>query len=226
MATIRKFLFETSFDPSEPEEAAEELPPPLTEEDVAAARDAGFAEGRRAGFEEGRAAGLAESLTGAERMVAQALERIAAGLAEIDAHHADFARRCQADAVLIARAIAARALAPLRRDHALEAVAALVRDAVPMLLDEPRLVVRVDGPALEAIRPRIEETARACGFHGRLTLLADDTLGEGDCRIEWADGGLDRDTGRLWDEIDHIVGSFVDGLAAEAAPQSEEGMNG
>ena len=50
------------------------------------------------------------------------------------------------------------------------------------------------GPDLYDIaKDKLEEIARSRGFEGRLMVLSDDGLAEGDCRIEWADGGLIRD---------------------------------
>ena len=43
------------------------------------------------------------------------------------------------------------------------------------------------------IRERLDAMTRARGFEGRLVVIAEPDVAIGDCRIEWADGGLARD---------------------------------
>ena len=42
------------------------------------------------------------------------------------------------------------------------------------------------------MREKLEETARLHGFDGRLIVLGEPEIAPGDCRIEWADGGIVR----------------------------------
>ena len=54
-----------------------------------------------------------------------------------------------------------------------------------------------------------------------------------DCRIEWADGGAEFDSGRIWQEIDRALERMLDsgtnsatvaGETQEAAPESPTAM--
>ena len=51
--------------------------------------------------------------------------------------------------------------------------------------------------------------SQARGFEGRLAVLADESLKAGDCRIEWADGGVNRDHVATLSAIDDVVGRYV-----------------
>ena len=53
--------------------------------------------------------------------------------------------------------------------------------------------MRVNDTLYDAAREKLEEIARQTGFEGRLVMLAEPDIAEGDCRIEWADGGVTRD---------------------------------
>ena len=55
------------------------------------------------------------------------------------------------------------------------------------------MVIRVNDSLHEFARDRINEIAQHRGFEGRLVVLAEPEIAPGDCRIEWADGGLTRD---------------------------------
>jgi flagellar assembly protein FliH len=45
-------------------------------------------------------------------------------------------------------------------------------------------------------RSALDEIARTRGFEGRLVVIAEPEIALGDCKIEWADGGVVRDRPR------------------------------
>ena len=59
-------------------------------------------------------------------------------------------------------------------------------------------MLRVNDALFDALQRRLAAIAQANGYAGKIVLLADDALAPGDGRIEWADGGAERDTRRLW----------------------------
>ncbi|MGB6760386.1 MAG: flagellar assembly protein FliH, partial [Xanthobacteraceae bacterium] len=56
---------------------------------------------------------------------------------------------------------------------------------------------------------QIEEIARANGFDGRLAIVSDESLAPGDCRVEWADGGIVRDHTATASAIDETVARYI-----------------
>jgi flagellar assembly protein FliH len=70
---------------------------------------------------------------------------------------------------------------------------ALVADCMQHLVSTPHLVVRVNDAVYEQTKSGVEQIAHRYGFEGRLVILAEPEIAHGDCRIEWADGGLKRD---------------------------------
>src|SRR5690606_21142034 len=202
----------TSFDEPDAEPAAAVepppeppcAPPPITEAELEAVRAESFAAGHRAGVEEERAA--------SERRRVEALERIAAALAASEEIVATGSAAAERRAVDTALAVA-RAVAPelLRRNGVAE-VEATLRDCLRDLIDEPRLVVRVAAEVLDTIKERLPALTGRTGFSGRVILLAEEGMPPGDCRIEWADGGVERNTARLMHEIDMIAARFRTGL--------------
>ena len=51
-----------------------------------------------------------------------------------------------------------------------------------------------------------------------MVLFGDDQFSETDCRVEWADGGAERNLGELWRRIDAAIERVTDGNSV--APQS------
>lgn len=71
-------------------------------------------------------------------------------------------------------------------------VAETVLNALPLVIGEARIVVRLAEPLVEHIKSRMDEMALEAGFTGKVVLLGDERIAPGDCRIEWANGGIER----------------------------------
>ncbi len=50
--------------------------------------------------------------------------------------------------------------------------------------------MRVNDALHATAEQKLDDIARDCGFDGRLVVLAEPDIAPGDCRIEWADGGV------------------------------------
>ncbi len=213
MVAIRKFLFDNEFDGDpQPEPEAPPPPPTFSEAELAQARDEGM--------EAGRAAARAEAERSDERRTAEALEAIAGTVATLAAAQAAAIADMRHGAMALAAAIARKIAPELARRGADDAVANLVADRLPDLMDEPRLVIRLDETRIDAVKDRLEAVTARVGYAGKLIFLAADGLDAPDCRIEWADGGVERMMARVSGEIDRIVEQYLayDGAAPEPQP--------
>jgi flagellar assembly protein FliH len=56
---------------------------------------------------------------------------------------------------------------------------------------------------------RIERLARQNGYEGRLIIMAEPDVAHGDCRIEWADGGVVLERAAIETKISELVGRYV-----------------
>ena len=86
---------------------------------------------------------------------------------------------------------------------------ALVGDCFRHLVSTPHLVVRINDALYEAARERIETMARQSGFQGKLVILAEPEIATGDCRIEWADGGVVLEREAIEAKISELVGRYM-----------------
>ncbi len=94
-------------------------------------------------------------------------------------------------------------------EHPLGEITALVSDCFAHLVSTPHLVVRINASLYEAARERIERLAKQSGFEGRLVILAEPEIAGGDCRIEWADGGVVLDRAAIEAKINELVGRYM-----------------
>ncbi len=114
----------------------------------------------------------------------------------------------------------ARKLAPeLIAAEPLTEISALAASCFRQLISAPHVVVRIAEPIYEAAHKRLEESARLHGFDGRLVVLAEPSLAVGDCRIEWADGGMVRDRAATETAIGEAVGRYVAARVGGAGAQ-------
>lgn len=212
MAAVRKFLFDNSFDaPTKPKREAAPPPPPepeppppppgFSEEELAAA----CARARAEGEEAGRAAALAAAEASREQALLQAERRLAAVLQQLFGELDQRARLAEQQALETATAILRRLFPELARRHGETEIVALLGECLALAHEEPRVVVRAADLQLDALRERLAGLREGAGFEGRVVLLADADLGPSDVRVEWADGGMERDAERTWREIDAVI---------------------
>ncbi len=195
-----KFQFTTAFDNDAERRRAEEER--RRREELEAARAQGFAEGRAQGREEMRHA--------LEAQIAAALDRLAGSAERLFADRAGLQALLEKESVLVAHRLASVLAKSLIARFPLAEIEALLAEAMAAARREPRLVARVPETLVEPLEQRLEKLRLENGFLGDVVLLGDETLGPADCRIEWPDGGAERDLAALEAEIAAIVSRHLD----------------
>jgi flagellar assembly protein FliH len=118
-------------------------------------------------------------------------------------------RRMETEAVDVAVAVARKLCSQLISAEPLGEITALVSDCFSHLVSTPHLVVRINASLYEAAREKIERQAAQSGFQGRLVILAEPEIATGDCRIEWADGGVVLERAAIEAKINELVGRYM-----------------
>lgn len=181
MADVKKFMFDThDFDDDKDVVVATVY----SEEQLAIARDQAFAQGKAEALQEARSLQEARLTELLEKMLIQA-DALAGTEDRRDIEKS-------VDAVKTAMAITRKLMPQFAQTHALPEIENAILAAVDARKEEPRLTVTVPAAHLDALKDRMDKQAAARGFHGIISLVADDALPFTDCRVEWADGGMDR----------------------------------
>lgn len=200
MGAPAKFLFDLDF--SAPEKGSPRAP---SATEVAEQTASAEARGYRNGFEAAqREAGIAT-----ERRVAQALGDIGEAMNLVAARFGGVETRMETEAVEVAVAVARKLTGELLAGEPLAAVSALVSDCFRHLVATPHLVVRVNDALYDTARVEIEKRAKQSGFQGRLVILAEPDIAGGDCKIEWADGGVVLERAATEAKINELVGRYM-----------------
>jgi flagellar assembly protein FliH len=161
------------------------------------------------GYRNGYAAAQADTTAELERRKAAALERIGTAIASLTGGLRAVERRLEAEAIEVAVAVAGKLATELVAREPFAEIAALAADCFDQLGGVPHVVVRVNDALYAEARERLEDIARVRGFEGRLVVLAEPDIGFGDCRVEWADGGLNRDRARIEAAIGEAVTNYL-----------------
>ena len=199
MAAPAKFLFDMDFSAPDRRER------PATPAEVAQKIAAAEARAYRDGYD----AALREAKVESDRRAALALEAISVAIKGIAARFSGIESRMETEAVDVAVAVARKLADELIDREPLGEVTALVSDCFAQLVSTPHLVVRINDQLYEAAQTRIEALAKQSGFAGRLVILAEPNIQSGDCRIEWADGGVVRERATIEAKINELVGRYI-----------------
>jgi flagellar assembly protein FliH len=200
MAAPAKFLFDMDF--SAPDKARER---PATASEIAQKIAAAEARAYRSGYDAAQREAKAES----DRRSALALEEIAIGIKGIAARFSGIETRMETEAVDVAVAVARKLCGALIAAEPLGEITALVSDCFSHLVSTPHLVVRINDSLYEAAHERIARLAKQSGFEGRLVILAEPEIETGDCKIEWADGGVLLERAAIDAKINELVGRYI-----------------
>ncbi len=214
MGKPQRFLFDVSFDqpdPPEPVGPAAAPEPRFTPAELAAARAEGMAGGR--------SAALAEAAQSTEARVADAIERLTRALKRLLDERARVEGEIERNAIALIRTVLQRAVPALSARDPMAELEAFVARTLGEAFDEPRIVLRVSDALFEPVKSRLPVLSQAAGYSGKLVLLADQALAAGDGRIEWADGGAERDMGQLLAELDNILARPSLPALAPSAPE-------
>jgi flagellar biosynthesis/type III secretory pathway protein FliH len=188
-------LFDEDFDLPPPAPEPEVIQPTFTAAELTAARE----EAAR----DSRDLALAESDGSARAATNSALAEIATQLA---AGRADAASIAEQSAEAIARLLLgcfATAFPVLCARHGAGELAAVLRELLPALHRESRIVVRINPQLVPAMTEEIKSLDPDLAAHVRLVPAA--AMASGDARITWENGVATRDAASLWTQIENIL---------------------
>ena len=168
-------------------------------------------------YREGFTAGEQQAHQEATKRMADALSVIADGLGRLDSALTAIETRLETEAVEVAVAVAAKLAPALIAREPFAEIAALATECFHHLVSTPLITVRIAADIHETAKGQIEEIARSNGFDGRLTVISDESLAPGDCRIEWADGGIIRANTATVSAIDETVARYIAARTMPAA---------
>jgi flagellar biosynthesis/type III secretory pathway protein FliH len=211
MNTAQKYIFDTDFEEeakqilleikqeaeAEANAKIEEPDPTFTEAELHTARTEGFNAGKEEGIRE--AAGATEQrILETLKALSQQTEQIFHGMEDLNTTAIQ-------NAMSVGASIVRKLFPHLNERHAETEVEALIDTVIKQVISDPKIQVHVNAGLFDAVKNRLSPTAEQIGHGKKVEIIADSTLPEGNCRIEWESGGAARDAAGVWRDVDEIL---------------------
>lgn len=197
-----KYLFDRQLDAT----AAPSEPPELVaERRLRTEFERELAEARKAEYDRGRAEGVRTALQSLEAQTREAAGQLVENAAALLEGLESECRAIRAEAVRIALMASERFAGELVRRDPTALLEAMFARCLENLATAPHVAIRVNDALAEPLQKKVSAIAAERGFSGKVIVLGDPETDRGDCRIEWADGGIARDFDSLRRHIAGIV---------------------
>ncbi|MDM7946803.1 MAG: FliH/SctL family protein [Oceanibaculum nanhaiense] len=208
---MKPFLFERDFDidPAElkrrreaertakrqaEQEAAEAVaeppPPSYGQEEL----DQVAADSFQRGVEQGRA----EAMTGIEQRLADSWQTVGDRFRQLQGAHQAALETLSTEVTELAYTMVRQISPTVAKTGGMQEIEAMIAEVFGSLRDEPRIMVRVHPDLVEQVRAKMAEIAADNAFEGQITVRPEPELSEGDCRLEWSEGGAERLQSDIW----------------------------
>lgn len=149
------------------------------------------------GMESGRNSGGAE--------LARALDKALNVLTALETERNALQKEAVELAVLTARTLAGR----LVEHEPARAVSEFAEACIESLRKCPHIVFRVHPDSVESVEANLKKLAHERGLEGRLIVLGDPEKSQGDCKIEWAEGGYEHCRAEVEQKINDAVSNYL-----------------
>ncbi len=253
MVTVERFLFDTEFAPGEtaakaeaiPDEAfvldhfsatgepveqpeavaVPEAPPPppppppptYSEEELEAARNEAFTEGHEIAMQQARKA--------QEEKLAEVVEQMTKAMQALFTARQQESTEVMSQVTQLSLSIIYKLFPAMSARNAAAEIERMLSDCMQRLPEEPKLSVRVHAGLSQALNARLSALIEQTGFMGRIQLTPDPQMPPGDCLVEWAEGGAERNQASLLNEIESLLTHAVPAATphkTETTPTVEE----
>jgi flagellar assembly protein FliH len=137
--------------------------------------------------------------------LAKTLDKALTVLTALEAERNALKKEAVELAVLTARTLAGR----LVEHEPARAVSELAGSCIESLRKCPHIVFRVHPDSVESVEANLKKLAHERGLEGRLIVLGDPEKAQGDCKIEWAEGGYEHRRAEVEAKIADAVNNYL-----------------
>ncbi len=175
-----------------------------------------------AAFAQGRAEGAQEAYAEIEARIASALEAASGQIAQLLQRQAQMTGRMKQDAAILAHAISKHLAPALISQKPLAEFETLIEQCFTEMHDEPRVLVKVAPAMVEPMKGKVVELTSRLNPSGEIIVTGDPALSNMDCRVEWSNGGIERNYAQLEAMVAEAVQRHVNQPAGdELAPVND-----
>lgn len=239
MVELKKFLFDNfviedkkkiKSEPEEPKEPEEEIlpeqevevepivvePEPVVEEvepepEVITFSEEEVAEKVKEAEKEAYERGLKAAQESIEQSQKELLESINNKLIALIANTIKAEETAEQEAFVLARAVVDKLVPGLNEEHAAEIVNKFIADNFNSFKNESKLSFYIHPYIISYAQETIAKLANSYDFEGKIALHKDASLEKADCRIEWENGGVERNSAELGERVKNLLAEEPEG---------------
>lgn len=209
---IEKFFFHKNiFDEEEVEEEIEDPPPPpptFSEEELAEARKSGYEKGKRDGIAEATKA----EKESRSQFVASVLQRIGDETATLYAQEHERAKLYEDEVAGLCLKIFEKLFPVYNEHHGFDELTSSIGEILQKQKNQIEIKIQVQPDIVDAIQKMVGALGDK-GFETKFSVLPDETLSDGACRMSWNNGGALRDPENLAEQIKALMQQTLAGKA-------------
>lgn len=164
-------------------------------------------------FAQGKEQGYAEAVQSIEKSSELILEEIHNSINAIMRNHEKQTVAMEKNATSLVLAIIKKLAPAIVKETPLKEIELLVQECLKNNPLEPRMVIRVDEQMLPQLRQKIDSLQTSSDYNGQIVLISDTMTNISDCKVEWVDGGAERDFESLMESIESAVQNFINAPA-------------
>lgn len=179
---------------------------------------------RDAAYAEGLEAGRTEIMNSLEQSCTQLMQNISVATENLHMRQDEQISLMNKESAKLAHAIIEKLAPALVNQTPLAEIELLVQQCLKNSPLEPRLVIRIDEAILPALEEKIDGLKQENGFPGKVILISEPMANISDCRVEWANGGAERNFDKLLETIESTLQLFIE-APEETANHSENQIN-
>ncbi len=183
--------------------------PVFTKKDLDDAIQKAKTEGYQQGFQEGRDNAWKEAVSSIEKQNSDTLSLINVSLKEILDRTEETARTAYSTALNTAIAVCKKIAPALSEKNALTEIEFLIRKNFHFLKDEPKISIRITPALADKIKPALSGLIKKESYGGKIAIIRDESIRPGDCRIEWKNGGLQRNIQDILSQSEELIHSYA-----------------
>ena len=185
--------------------------------------EADLASTRQQAFQQGVEQGKTEARNGIESNLSVVAQGITVALGNLLANEDQRLQQMNEIVLRTTMATLKKIWPTIAQAQAASLVEHTVRQSLEYNPEESRIVIRVHDTILDTLIQHLPQIQAQQAFAGKIIVLADQTVGPSDCKVEWADGGMERLSRNVSVQIDlaleRILVSFNTSNSQNADPE-------
>ena len=163
-------------------------------------------------YEKGISDGYQQAMAQTEARIADCLAHAGSSLSTLEQQEAARQKMAKIEIAKLALSMANKLAESLIAQHPLNEIEALVADCMETCQKQPRLIIKVNEDLVESLEARVGILKQRQHFDGEVLLSGDPAIPVGDCKIEWRDGGAERNHHQLLASMEAVVTRYTESL--------------